>query len=253
MMMMMGRNLKHTMMAVTTQCPHYNTGYCKFNDQCRYPHYYTICEKSICKDIECKKRHPKTCRNGENCKFNKQNACAYKHDAHNQSQIKDTKNLTDKTESIEKEVKILKAEISHFKGVVRIKEKMLKENSIGISEMKEKIKLLECKNETLKTQIEEEKTKNSKLKTLIIAKDERINILDKKMSVIEKNENFKEVKQNGDIEIQNSSQFNSCPYCGKTFKSKLILNEHIINHSGQNVLSFKCLDSGDSDWETDDE
>ena len=48
---------------------------------------------------------------------------------------------------------------------------MLKENFLGIKEINEKMKLLECKNKTLKTQIEEEKTKNSKLKTLIIAKE----------------------------------------------------------------------------------
>ena len=41
------------------------------------------------------------------------------------------------------------------------------------------MKLLECKNENLKQQIQEEKTENNKLKTLLTTKDARIEILDK--------------------------------------------------------------------------
>ena len=43
------------------------------------------------------------------------------------------------------------------------------------------MKLLECENENIKQQIQEEKTENNKLKTLSTTKDERIEILDKKI------------------------------------------------------------------------
>ena len=58
---------------------------------------------------------------------------------------------------------------------------------------------------------------------------------------------------NGDIETINSTHSNKCQYCGKLFDNKSILKEHIINHSGPNILQFKSLDSEESDWETDDE
>ena len=100
--MMMERNSRHSIKSVTTRCPHNNTGYCKFNDHCKYQHYNTICDKRICKDIECKKRHPRTCRYGENCKFNIHNACAYMHNIHNKSNYEETKKLTEKIETSKK-------------------------------------------------------------------------------------------------------------------------------------------------------
>ena len=249
----MERNLRHTNKSETTQCPHNNTGYCKFNDHCIYQHYYSICDKSICRDNECKKRHPKTCRNGESCKFRIRNSCAYKHESCNQSKNKEISVFTDKIESIEKEVKSLHTEISMLKTAVKLKEGQLKEKSVDILEMKKKIDLLESEGENLKTTIHKEKAQNDKLKTLLLSKDKRIKILDKKLSDIEKYNNDKPVDQNEDTEIQNNKHTNSCPYCGKFFDNKSNLKEHIINHSGPNILHFKCSESGESDWETDDE
>merc|ERR1712240_341975 len=186
----MERNIKHSMKS----CLYNNTGYCKFKDHCRYKHYKTICEKSICRDIECKKRHPRTCRYGKNCKFNTQNACAYKHEINNLSDNEETKKLTEKIETIEEEVNSMKAEISQLKDVVKVRESQLRENSREISELKNKIKLLECKNETLKTQIQEKKTENKKMKTLLTAKDERIKFLETKIEDIENEKNVNKVK-----------------------------------------------------------
>ena len=74
---------------------------------------------------------------------------------------------------------------------MKIKESQLKEYSIGISKIKQKIKLLESINKSLKHKIEEEKTENIKLKTLLITKDERIKLLDQKMSDIENDKHVK--------------------------------------------------------------
>ena len=54
--------------------------------------------------------------------------------------------MAKKTDDIEKEVKSLKAESFHLKGVVKIKVAQLKENSFGKPEMKKIIKLLKCRN-----------------------------------------------------------------------------------------------------------
>ena len=176
---MMERNSRHSIKSVTTQCPHNNTGYCKFNDHCKYQHYNTICEKRICRDIQCRKRHPRTCRYGENCKFNIHSACAYMHNIHNKFN-EETKKLTEKIETIEEQVKSLNAEIFQLKDTVKMKDSKLKENSIELSKIKKRMKLLECTNENIKQQIQEGKTENNKLKTLLTTKDERIEILEKK-------------------------------------------------------------------------
>ena len=36
------------------QCYHNNKRYCKFRSECRYQHYKESCQKTICKDQECK-------------------------------------------------------------------------------------------------------------------------------------------------------------------------------------------------------
>ena len=70
----------HTKKKGIYQCPHHNTGFCRFREECRYPHYYTICKKTICRNEKCQNRHPKSCRSKENCNFFQRNVCAYKHD-----------------------------------------------------------------------------------------------------------------------------------------------------------------------------
>ena len=214
-------------------CLHNNTGYCKFNDRCRYKHYNTICEKRICRDIECKMRHPRTCKNGKNCKFNTHNACAYKHEIDNLTDNEETKKLNDKIETIEKEVNSLKAEIFQLKDVVKMKESQLRENLIDISELKKKIKLLECKNETLKTQINEKKTENFKMKTLLTEKDERIKILENKILHIEKDKNAEEVvlvqkisKSNLQASTQEQKKTSTCDKCDFTYRNQFDLLIH---------------------------
>ena len=61
------------------QCYHNNRGYCSFRDKCRYRHFTQVCPKTVCRENECKKRHPVTCKFRENCKFHKKAICAFKH------------------------------------------------------------------------------------------------------------------------------------------------------------------------------
>ena len=38
-----------------------------------------ICDKNICREKECRKRHPVICRYEDDCKFFKSKNCAFKH------------------------------------------------------------------------------------------------------------------------------------------------------------------------------
>ena len=59
-------------------CKHYQTGFCKYRQQCTKEHVDEICnDKYECKEITCKMRHPKICKIFEvfgKCKFDN---CAY--------------------------------------------------------------------------------------------------------------------------------------------------------------------------------
>ena len=98
----------------TYQCYYNNTGYCKFRDHCRYQHYSEVCSKSICTDKQCRFRHPRTCKHGDDCKFYERNYCLFSH----KSNI-DVKNR--KTDKLEKEVEELKMEILNLKATVNDK------------------------------------------------------------------------------------------------------------------------------------
>ena len=93
------------------QCPHNNTAFCKFRDNCRYQHFYTVCLKNICRNRECKNRHPKTFKIEGACKFNKRNACAYKH-----VKLVDIKSTeSTKVKALEDEIKDLQTERDRLK------------------------------------------------------------------------------------------------------------------------------------------
>ena len=128
------------------QCPHNNTGFCKFRDNSKYQHFYTICQKTICRNLECYNKHPKTYKFPEPCKFNSRNACAYKHV--NLVDIKsiETENFTLKVKSLEDEIKDLQAEFSRLRNNVPLKEELLRQAKDDLKESKEK-------NEELKREL----------------------------------------------------------------------------------------------------
>ena len=133
------------------QCSHHNKGYCKFRDQCRYPHFFTICSKSVCRDINCQNRHPRICRYGEACKFEVLKACAYKLSETVLERKEEKDNL--EIESLKKENEILRGLISELKNKVRKKEEKLEEKFKYISKMEKKISELQNENENLKKHI----------------------------------------------------------------------------------------------------
>ena len=155
------------------------------------------------------------------------------HNIHNQSNYEETKKLTEKIKTIEKQVKSLNAEIFQLKDIVKIKDSELKDNSIELSKMKKQMKLLECKNENLKQKIQEEKTENNKLKTLLTTKDERIDILDKTIldSKSDKIVNEVELSKNcSESNLQASKKeekkTSSCDKCDFTYSNQFDLLIH---------------------------
>ena len=282
---MMKNTQKLTNKTANFQCPHNNTGFCKFRDNCRYQHFYTVCLKNICRNRECKNRHPKTCKFEGACKFDKRNACAYKH-----VKLVDIKSTeSTKVKALEDEIKDLQTEISNLKSNVQLKEEELKQIKDDLNETegknKEMKKVLTNKITILKTvnvekkfdcnscdfkalrEMDLENHKQSKhdqlaiikqLKTLLVNKDEKIEILNQKILEIDFDKNVQVEKQNEEIhninhmkeKDLNCKETYQCPYCAKKFNSNFILKDHIINHSGRNLLNAKVLDSEESDWET---
>ena len=84
--------------------------------------------KKVCREKECKARHPKYCKNGDACKFFKKKVCAYRHgDLKSEESVK-TQNLLKEFEALEKEVKELKIEILDLKDNLKKKERNLRKH-----------------------------------------------------------------------------------------------------------------------------
>ena len=105
-------------------CKHHQTGYCKYREQCKKYHSSNICKESVCRDLNCWKRHPRSCKyftfHGK-CKYTN---CAY---AHNKSEK-------------HRQIDILETEVKELKHKIA-------ELSNTLSDMGTKIEALEVRRE----------------------------------------------------------------------------------------------------------
>ena len=103
-------------------CKFYQTGFCKFRQNCQKKHDIDICKNiEDCNDIECIKRHPKTCKNfKENgkCRFNSECAYLHKEDPNSQSRLNEI--ISHCMIKHEQEISDLKEEVNKLKEVVNI-------------------------------------------------------------------------------------------------------------------------------------
>ena len=134
------------------QCFHNNRGYCKFQESCKFRHFHEECSNMFCRKKECQSRHPKICKNGENCKFYKRKVCAYRHIMEN-NHIKAVKVL-------EAEIRNLKQEINELKNTVEGKEAKLIEIS---AKNLDDLGILKKENKNLKHLIEKERKAHAKM------------------------------------------------------------------------------------------
>ena len=157
-------NLKHTTVFLNKNflhCYHNNRGYCSFGDKCRYQHYKEICSEVICRVQSCTKRHPVICKYRDQCKFFKQNTCAFKH-----NEIKnkvENKDLEKKIEIYTIEMESLKHEISDLKNSIKIKENELLKRNAEIDNLN---KIIVKKLQSEKDMIRENNIMKMKVETL---------------------------------------------------------------------------------------
>ena len=93
-------------------CKHYDNGYCRFKEECKFFHPSEVCETDHCDLNVCQKRHPKFCRyfRRKKCKFGDQ--CLFKHT-----------NASSKQREESDENKELKKKLEYLKETIRPIEK----------------------------------------------------------------------------------------------------------------------------------
>ena len=94
-------------------CKHHQKGYFKHGNQCHQYHSNIICKINVCRDKNCKERHPKTCKyfsRNNTCKRGEW--CAYAHNVNgHQTHIQyledEVKNLKEIVENLTNHVKLM--------------------------------------------------------------------------------------------------------------------------------------------------
>ena len=100
------------------KCSYFNSGYCKFmkkENGCRYGHPTESCKTPRCRDKGCPFKNPKTCRHGQQNRY--QSRCMKQHlkdVANNTSGLE--KNTDDITINIKAEIENMKADIVKLKS-----------------------------------------------------------------------------------------------------------------------------------------
>ena len=92
-------------------CLYYQTGFCKFRENCRSRHLHTICkEQHDFKAVGCSLRHPKLCK-----LYKSDGICKFKHDcAYNHPSKNDNKSMTEH----DQEVTTLRLEVAQMKAKI---------------------------------------------------------------------------------------------------------------------------------------
>ena len=128
--MMMVDGSKHTKIP---RCKFYNSGFCKFREQCRERHFSSVCQVPNCNQ-DCQAKHPRLCKLESYCKFCKKGICAYKH-------VIPTND--NKLEDLVKKLNCLRKEIQNLTEQNKQKQKQIEKKS---TEKAERIKKLSDEN-----------------------------------------------------------------------------------------------------------
>ena len=89
-------------------CKYYNTGFCKFKDECNSYHLTNICPKKGCRDKACPNRHPKKCRYKDQCR--RRSTCLYCHDDKSDQDEKEFNDLKTDVKKLIEDISILKSD-----------------------------------------------------------------------------------------------------------------------------------------------
>ena len=140
-------------MATQNVCTWNKYGYCRYGEECRKLHVNELCVNIACEHLNCKLRHPATCKyysKYNRCKFN---PCAFKHEENEIQNLKrENLNLLDKLNAIDRDIKVLNDKENESKMLIekmnileKNVEKFISEKDIIINSLVEKIQVLEKK------------------------------------------------------------------------------------------------------------
>ena len=118
-------------------CEYEKFGYCKERDSCPRFHPKVLCDKETCDVTSCNKRHPMPCRNFTKGECSYGNMCKYDH-----RKQKNLKDLENKNDSLEKELKHLKSRLTDQDATISSLKQMLENLQLRFNNQENTVNVL---------------------------------------------------------------------------------------------------------------
>ena len=221
-------------------CHFYNSGYCKFQKNCKFFHSKERCEGE-CSGKNCRKRHPKLCKFGEKCR--RKVSCEYRHNHEpKESNLKDQiKALQVLVEELVKENKETKAKVFNLEKELTFVNKRTDQNKPSMSVKK----VVTKEKEKKKMQVNDERKeheKNTGEKKQIIKCDE----CGKKFSQQGYMEDHMKVRHPKDLQATTKPNLPAAaPKTVKSNETKTIKSFEKMNPTVRCEFCQKCFPSTD--------
>ena len=214
-----------------TLCKFQNTGYCKYQDKCKYKHVTEKCGGN-CDRKSCQKRHQRQCKFSIKCK--RQNSCQYLHQTSSEdiSLKAEIQKLTATINEVVAENKTMKAKLAHLEKELKksLEDSQRKDNSI--KEVKEENKSIKTKIANFEKDIEKKfKEKDTVIKEVV----EQNKAIKTKIIKFEKDmkTNPESTAEESDSSIENVV----VEFLNKTIKSKVVSLEEQMKTAVERIVN----------------
>ena len=201
-----------------------------------------VCPETNCFDDKCPFRHPNPCKFEYRCKFNAKKICLFSHVTLASEDDKKIKEVREKVNSVEKEIKALNAFNKEL--IKKIDQKYLSFDQ-RIEYLKKENEIKDTQISSLETKINEQQLSfNAKLTNL----EKQVNSMENKFKCDEckfvtnsetalKSHMTKKHKK--EKFVDDSIYPKQCSLCEKVYKNSKELKKHMRTHS-YNYVTFKC-------------
>ena len=209
-----------------TICKFNQSGFCKYQTNCRKQHIIDICPNTMCSSMSCILRHPKVCKyftNFRRCKF--EESCAYLHGPDNQMDEKNISELKQEIENVKakiEEIDTIISKLDHIETRISSVEESNLKNSEEIKEVKNKLDQKTTELEEVKKILEQKSSQHDELAQNFYILMNAVDDLEKSSAQFKHHLNH----------ISQQIQTFHCNLCGQAFKNEQTLKNHIQRNHG---------------------
>ena len=216
-------------------CKFQNTGYCKYQDKCKFKHVKEKCEGNCDRKV-CQQRHPRPCKFSFKCK--RQNSCEYEHHAtSDETSLKaEIKRLTAIVQEVVEENKMLKEKMAHLElELTSNVDKIVKENHTLIRKALEENKTTKTKMVNLEKEFKSSPDKiNKERDNLIEEVREEQKVIETKIINLEKD--LKSKSEKAADEKNSTIEKVVQEYLNNTIKKKVVSMENSMKTAVEKIV-----------------